>query len=184
MRPLTPLVFRPSLSQRAVAVLLWVGSWLVGVRSLALLLEHFPKVRGLLRAAEAAQEPEALLWVQLLAMVLAAVLAGLLLASSTLGMLLVEGLAVVADELGLAVELGALPGPLARRLGAGRLAWKRVTSLERKGPFFVLKGQPREPGHPGPEDPVLRFLMVEEMERLVLLVVERSPHLRFEEGGD
>jgi hypothetical protein len=28
---------------------------------------------------------------------------------------------------------------------------------------------------------VLRFLMVEDMERLVLLVLERSPHLTFEE---
>jgi hypothetical protein len=184
MRPLTPLVFRPSFSQRIVAALLWVGSWLVGVRSLALLVEHLPKVRGLLQAAEAAQEPVALLWIQVAAMLLAAALAGLLLTSSTLGMLLVEGLHVVVDELGISVELATLPAPLSRQLGAGRLAWKRVTALDRKGLFFVLRGQPRSPGEAGPEDPVLRFLLVEEMERLVLLVLERSPHLRFEEGGD
>ncbi len=184
MRPLTPLVFRPSFSQRVVAALLWVGSWLVGVRCLALLVEHLPRVRGLLLAAEAAQEPVALMWVQLVAMVLAAILAGLVLAASTLALLLVEGVQVLADEMGLTVELAALPAPLARRLGAGRLPWKHVSALERKGPFFELRGQPRQPGDAGPEDPVLRFLMVEEMERLVLLVLERSPHLRFEEGGD
>ncbi len=95
-----------------------------------------------------------------------------------------EGCQVVADELGIAVDLAALPGPLARRLGAGRLPWKHVTALRRKGPFFVLLGHERKPGESGPEDPVLRFLMVEEMERLVLLILERSPHLRFEEGGE
>ncbi len=180
MRPLTPLVFRPSFSQRAVAILLWVGSWLVGVRSLSLLVEHLPRVRGLLMAAEAAQEPSALLWVQLVAMVLAAILAGLILAASTLGMLLVEGTHVVADELGISVELAALPGFLGRRLGAGRLPWKHVTRLARRGPFFVLEGQ-EEPAPGSLEDPRLRFLMVDEMERLVLLVMERSPHLRFED---
>ncbi len=182
MRPLTPLVFRPSFAQRAMAGLLCVGSWLVGVRSLAMVFEHLPRLRGLLKAAEAAQEPSALLWLQFAAVILAALLAGGILATSTLGLILVEGCQVVADELGIAVDLAALPGPLARRLGAGRLPWKHVTRLRRKGPFFVLEGHGRSPGESGPEDPVLRFLMVEELERLVLLVLERSPNLRFEDG--
>jgi hypothetical protein len=181
MKPLTPLV---SLPQRAVAALLWVGSWVVGVQCFTLLVEHFPRILALLRAAEAAQEPELLYWAQLGALVLGAVLAGVVLVASTLGLLLVEGLQVMADELGIAVELFTLPGPLARRLGAGRLPWKHVTALERRGPFFVLRGHGRTPGSSSPPDPVLRFLMVDEMERLVLMVLERSPHLRFEEDGD
>lgn len=183
MRPLTPLVFRPSFSQRAVAALLWVGSWLVGARSLAMLLEHLPRLQAQLRAAASAHEPSTLLWAQLVAVVLGALLGGLLLAASTVALLMVEGVQVAADELGIAVEVATVPAALARRLGAGRLSWKHVTALDRSGPFFVLRGQPRKPGDSGPEDPVLRFLMVEEMERLVLTVLERSPNLRFDEDA-
>ncbi|MBK8726111.1 MAG: hypothetical protein IPL96_08625 [Holophagaceae bacterium] len=181
MHPLTPLVFRPSYAQRAAAALLCAGSWLVGVRSLAMLFEHLPRLRALLRAAEAAQEPTLLLWLQFAVVILAAVVAGVILATSTLGLILVEGTQVMADELGLAVELAGLPAPLARRCGAGRLPWKHVTALGRRGPFFVVRGARRQPGDTGPEDPVLRFLLVEALEQLVLLILERSPHLSFEE---
>jgi len=184
MQPLTPLVFRPSFAQRTVAALLCAGSWVIGIRSLALLFEHLPRLRALLHAAQAASEPTVHIWLQLVVVLLAGLLAGAILTVSTLGLVLVEGTHVLADELGLAVELNALPAAFSARLGAGRLPWKHVTRLERRGPFFVLRGHDRKPGESGPGDPVLRFLMVEEMERLVLLVLERSPHLTFEEDED
>ncbi len=56
-----------------------------------------------------------------------------------------------------------------------------MTALGRRGPFFVVRGARRQPGDTGPEDPVLRFLLVEALEQLVLLILERSPHLSFEE---
>ncbi len=107
-----------------------------------------------------------------------AVVAGsLLLLATLLGLLLVEGSQVLVDELGLAVEHNALPAPLARKLGAGRLLWKRIARLEHSGPFFVLRGG-GEPGHAGPKDPTLRFLMVDQLERLILIILERSPNLK------
>ncbi len=36
----SPLVFRPSFAQRAMAMLLFAGSWLVGVRALAQIMER------------------------------------------------------------------------------------------------------------------------------------------------
>jgi hypothetical protein len=101
----------------------------------------------------------------------------LLLVGTLLGLLMVEGSQVLVDELGIAVEHNALPAPLGRKLGAGRLAWKRITRLERSGPFFVLRGG-GEPAPDFPRDPVLRFLMVDELERLVLTILERSPNLK------
>ncbi|MBK7292489.1 MAG: hypothetical protein IPI84_01490 [Holophagaceae bacterium] len=70
-----------------------------------------------------------------------AVVAGsLLLLGTLLGVLMVEGSQVLVDDLGLSVEHGALPTPLARQLGAGRLLWKQVSRLERSGPLLCVCG--------------------------------------------
>jgi hypothetical protein len=93
---------------------------------------------------------------------------------------MVEGSQVLMDELGLSVEHNALPAPLAKRLGAGRLLWKQVSHLERSGPFFVVRGG-GDPGRSLPQDPNLRFLMVDELERLILIILKRSPNLKLDE---
>ena len=173
----SPLVFRPSFAQRAMAVLLFAGSWLVGVRALAQILERLPILRASLKVAEAAGDPTWSFWVAVIAAIGAVVAGSLLLLATLLGLLLVEGSQVLVDELGLAVEHNALPAPLARKLGAGRLLWKRIARLEHSGPFFVLRGG-GEPGHAGPKDPTLRFLMVDQLERLILIILERSPNLK------
>ena len=176
----SPLVFRPSFAQRAMAMLLFAGSWLVGVRALAQILERLPVLRASMKVAEAASEPTWSFWIAVTAAVGAVIAGSLLLLGTLLGVLMVEGSQVLVDELGLSVEHNALPAPLARRLGAGRLPWKRVSRLERSGPFFVLRGE-GEPGHGGPKDPNLRFLLVDELERLILTILERSPNLKHED---
>lgn len=173
----TPLVFRPSFAQRAMAMLLFAGSWLVGVRALAQVLERLPILRVSLKTAEMALEPTWSYWVAIAAAIGAVVVGSLLLVGTLLGLLMVEGSQVLVDELGIAVEHNALPAPLGRKLGAGRLAWKHITRLERSGPFFVLRGG-GEPTSRFPKDPTLRFLMVDELERLVLTILERSPNLK------
>ncbi len=177
----SPLVFRPSFAQRAMAVLLFAGSWLVGVRALAQVLEHLPALRMGLEVAQLTGEPTWSFYVAMVASVAALLAGSLLLLGTLLGVLLVEGSQVLVDDLGIAVEHMALPPFLARRLGAGRLPWKRVSRIARRGFFFVLEGG----GEPGqvlePKDPTLRFLMVDQLERLVLLVLERSPNIRHED---
>ena len=176
----SPLVFRPSFAHRAMAALLFAGSWLVGVRALAQILERLPVLRASLKVAEAAGEPTWSFWIAVTAAIGAVVAGSLLLIGTLLGVLMVEGSQVLVDELGLSVEHNALPTALARKLGAGRLLWKRVSRLERSGPFFVLRGG-GESGLSGPKDPDLRFLLVDELERLVLMILERSPNLKHED---
>lgn len=178
----TPLIFRASFTQRAMAFLIFAGSWLAGVRAITDVLQRLPGLRFALQAARGAHEPTALLWTLLILSFCAAALAGLLLLSSLLFLLLVEGTLITLDPLGIAVEIIALPAPLAHRLGAGRLAWKRVASIQRKGAFFVLKGNAEGPPEPGELlDRDLRFLLVDHLERLVLMILEKSPNIRMED---
>ena len=175
----TPHLFRASLTQRAMAFLIFAGSWLAGVRAIADIVHRLPDLHFALQAARAADEPTALLWTLFLLSFAAAALAGLLLLLSLLFVLLVESTQITLDPAGLAVEILALPAPLARRLGAGRLTWKRVASLERKGFFFVVRGNAGGPPEPGELlDRDLRFLLVDQMERLVLMILEKSPNIR------
>ena len=160
-----------------MAMLLFAGSWLVGVRALAQIMERLPVLRASLKVAEAAGEPTWSFWVAVTAAFGAVVAGSLLLLGTLLGVLMVEGSQVLVDDLGLAVEHNALPAPLARKLGAGRLLWKQVARLERSGPFFVLRGG-AEAATNLRKDPTLRFLMVDELERLVLTILERSPNLK------
>ena len=91
--------------------------------------------------------------------------------------MLIEGTQVLVDDLGMQWNT-ILPGWLARRLGAGRLTWKQVTQVDKGRFFFQIHGEaPQEAPAPAFR-PVLRFLVVDELERLMLLVLERSPNLK------
>lgn len=178
MAATSPLAFRPSPAQRTIAFLLCGGSWLVGVQGLVRLVQNVPRLLGAIRTAEAVGDPTLGLWSVLVIGLGAVVAGGLLLLAAVLGLLLIEGTQVLVDELGLSVELTTLPAPLARRLGAGRLTWKQVSEVE-KGRFFFRIHGASSPETSVPEPPpVLRFLVVDEVERLLLLVLERSPNLK------
>lgn len=184
MSTATPLVFRPSVAQRTLAALLCAGSWLVGVRALFLLFQLIPRLHAALWLARTTGEPTWNIWLVLAVAVAACLTGGILLLLAVLALLLIEGCQVLVDELGIAVVLGGLPGALGRKLGAGRLTWKEVAALE-KGRFtFILRGGGDPSAKLPPLKPtVLRFLVVDEIERLVLTVIERSPNLKFPEGA-
>jgi type III secretory pathway component EscS len=186
MSATSPLVFRPSLAQRALAVLLCAGSWLVGVRAMGILVNAVQGLATILHQSLALGEPTSRLWLILVVSLALCFLAGLLLLCATLGLFLIEGTQVVVDEMGVTVDHAGLPRPLARRLGAGHLPWKYVSRMEKGRIFFLLKGgaPPQEPvselaaslGHT-----TLKFLMVDELERLVLVIMEKSPNLTFKD---
>lgn len=175
----SPLVFRPNLAQRAFCVLLCAGSWIVGIRTLKLLLERMPSLLYALKLAHGAGEPTLWLRVVLVSAVAACFVGGLILLLSLMAMLLVEGTSVLVDELGISVDCSALPPFLAKRLGAGRLTWKEVTALEKRGFCFVLRGGGKDPDRVQSCPNALRFILVDELERLIHLILERSPNLRF-----
>jgi len=180
----TPLVFRPSVTQRTLGVLLFAGSWLVGIRALFLLLNNLPRLTAALRQASAGGEPTRALWLWVVASVLLCLVAGLLLCLSLVGLILIEGTQVLVDEVGITVDHTGLPRPLARRLGAGHLPWKHLLTVE-KGPVFFILGGGTPPGeatdslHALNLPPTLKFLLVDELERLILIILERSPNLTF-----
>lgn len=179
MTSTTPLAFRPSFAQRATALVLFLGSWMAGLRVGAELIRQFPRLWAALQQARAAEEGTALLWFYLGLTGLACVLGLLGLLASLFLVVLLEGTQVLVDQLGLAVELHLLPPTLARWAGAGRLTWKRVGRLRRQGPFFVVEGGGEGPPGPGQlVDPTLRILMVDELERLVTLILDRSPNVK------
>lgn len=53
-------------------------------------------------------------------------------------------------------------------------------ALERGRIFFRVRGGGETPV-PGHREPTLRFLLVDQMDRLVLEILEHSPNLRFPE---
>jgi hypothetical protein len=180
----TPLVFRPSATQRTLGVLLFAGSWLVGIRALFLLLNNLPRLSAALRQATATGEPTAALWFWVAASILLCLVGGILLCLSLLGLILIEGTQVVVDEMGITVEHAGLPRPLARRLGAGHLPWKHLLRLEKGAVFFILgggvpPGEATDSLHAINLPPTLKFLLVDELERLILIILERSPNLTF-----
>jgi hypothetical protein len=182
----TPLVFRPSLAQRALAVLLCAGSWLVGVRAVTMLVNAVEGLATLLHQALALGEPTTRIWLVLVLSLVLCLVGGILMLLSTLGLILIEGSQVMVDEMGVTVEHGGLPRGLARRFGAGHLPWKFVARLEKGRIFFRLKGG-IPPGEP-PSDlaaasarTTLRFLMVDELERMVLIILEKSPNITFKD---
>ena len=184
MSTTSPLVFRPSLAQRALSALLCAGSWLVGVRGLFLLLGNLPRLTASLRHAIAAGEPTFQFWIWIGLSLALCLAGGLLLLFSALGLILIEGTQIVVDEAGITVEHAGLPRPLAIRLGAGHLPWKHVLRLEKGKIFFILRGGvPKEAAgdvlaaHYAKS--TLKFLLVDELERLILIVLERSPNLTF-----
>jgi len=186
MSTATPLVFRPSVSQRSLTGLLFAGSWIVGIRLTMLFIQNLPRTLAALKLAQAAHESTLLLWVSLAVAVSACVLGGILLVLSLTAMLLMEGTQVLVDEMGISVECLSVPRRLARWLGAGRLSWKEINTLEKHRLFFVLRGTEGDgasrPSINASDKPVvLRFLLVDELERLILTILERSPNLRFEE---
>lgn len=182
----SPLIFRPSLAQRALAVLLCAGSWLVGIRAVTVLVNAVEGLTTILHQALAVGEPTVRLWLALILSGVVCLAGGFLLLFATMGLVLIEGSSVVVDEMGITVEHAGLPRPLARRLGAGHLPWKFVASLEKGRIFFVLRGGLP----PGEEETTLsgkasrtrlRFLMVDELERLILIILEKSPNIGFKD---
>ena len=180
----TPLVFRPSAAQRTLGVLLFAGSWLVGIRALFLLINNMPHLTATLRQAAAMGEPTLALWFWMALSILLCFAGGVLLFLSLVGLILIEGTQVLVDEVGITVEHGGLPRPLARRLGAGHLPWKHLVRLEKGKIFFILQGG-LPPGEPVDSllalntPPTLQFMLVDELERLIHIILERSPNLTF-----
>ncbi|MDR0498275.1 MAG: hypothetical protein LBH03_00900 [Holophagales bacterium] len=178
MNSATPLIFRASAAQRAVAVTLALGCLLVAGRGMSLMLQNFPKIWYQLKLAQSQSgESTIFIWLSLIVGCVAVLIAGFVLILAILTLMLIEGTQVLVDELEITVECPLLPGPLARRLGAGRIPWKQVTKIERRRMYFVLRGETSS-NKPGSASKEIKFLLVDELEHLIFIIMERSPNLK------
>jgi hypothetical protein len=176
MTSATPLVFRASVVQRAIAVTLTLGCLLIAGYGMSLVAQNFPRMWRILKLAQSqVGEPTALIWLSIIAACIAALLAGAVLLLAVLSLVLIEGTQILVDELGITVDCQLLPKPIARRLGGGRILWKNVSGIERRRMYFVLYGGTGPNKNDGKEK--IGFLFVDQLERLIFLVIERSPNL-------
>jgi hypothetical protein len=176
MNSATPLVFRASAAQRAVVVTLVLGCLLVAGRGISLMLHNFPKIWYQLKLAQSQSgESTILIWLSLIVGCVAVLIAGLILVLAIIALMLIEGTQVLVDEFGISVECPLLPRAVARRLGAGRILWKQITNIERRRMYFVIRGET------APNKPITReikFLLVDELEQLIFIIMERSSNLK------
>ena len=169
-------MFRASAIQRAIAVTLALGCLLVAGRGMSLMIQNLPRIWYQFKLAQSQSEPTTLIWSSLVAACIAMLIAGVVLLLAILALMLIEGTQVLVDELGITVECPLLPGPIARRFGAGRLTWKNITKIERRKMCFVLHGGAEPNGANGKE--TVGFLLVDRLEYLIFLIMERSPNLK------
>jgi hypothetical protein len=172
----TPLIFRANATQRAIAFILVIGCLLVGGRGTMLVVQNIPRIWFQLKLAQSQGEPSTIVWLSLALACIALIFAGLSVLLSIVALALIEGTHVILDEFGITVECTLLPKPIARRLGAGRILWKNIEKIERRMLRFVLLGQ-ASPEQPKSKE-IIGFLLVDELEKLILTIFERSPNLK------
>jgi len=176
MNTATPLIFRASAIQRAIAVTLVLGCLLVAGRGMSLMIQNLPRIWYQLKLAQSQSEPTTLIWLSLATAFIAMLITCAVLLLAMLAFMLIEGTQVLVDELGITVECPLLPGPIARRFGAGRLSWKSITKIERRKMCFVLHGDAEPNSANGKE--IVSFLLVDKLEHLIFLIMEHSPNLK------
>jgi hypothetical protein len=176
MNDASPLVFRASAAHRAVTVSLALGCLLVSVRGGFSVVQDAPKMLEQLKLAHSLGEPTTAIWLSLTASLLAILVAGTVSVLSVLVLALVEGTQILVDECGISVDCPLLPRPLARMLGAGRIPWESVSSVGRRWMRFVVTGNAVANGSKGCHS--VGFLFVDQLERLMFIIMERSPNLK------
>jgi len=183
MNSTTPLIFRASAAQRAVAVVLSLGCLLVAAYGAMLVIQNVPKIWHQLKLAQSqVGESTALIWLSLILACVALLVAGAVFLLAVFALTLIEGTQILVDDIGITVECYLLPGFIGRKFGTGRIIWKNVTKVEWRRMCFVLQGQ-TEPNVLKSKE-IIRFLIVDELEHLIFLIIERSPNLKHNSDSD
>ncbi|MCL1893237.1 MAG: hypothetical protein FWG02_03225 [Holophagaceae bacterium] len=173
----SPLIFRASPIQRAIAMILGVGCLLVLGRGVPLIAQNIPRMWYQLRLAQSqSMEPTTMIWLGIVSAIIAILLGGIILVLTILILVQIEGTQIIVDGHGIAVKCTLLPYQIAKRFGAGHITWKDVSQIERRGIFFVLIGftAPKQQNR----NTIIKFFVVDQMEQLICLIIERSPNLK------
>ncbi|MFM8234233.1 MAG: hypothetical protein ACKN9J_03995 [Holophagaceae bacterium] len=136
---------------------------------------HFLKLQG--------ESPE-FLYGSISLLAVSGVTSVVVLVLSLLFLILVETTQVVIDDLGITVQHHFIPAGLSRYLGGGRLPWKQIVKLRRRFFLFQLHAEP------DPETPhslkvlQIHFVLVDYLEELITIIVNKSPRLTWTDGHD
>jgi hypothetical protein len=184
MSEISPLIFKPSLNHRIFAVLLCIGSWMVGILGLITLVDHMPKLIFTIRQSKLLGEPIWWTWISIIALVIGCLLCILMLSMSILGSFLIENTTIIVDKIGIKVSYKFLPRKIANYFGAGYIPWNKATRLEKRGVFFVLYGEKMfitgiNSSSFCCSSSSIKFIMVHELERLILTILEHSHNITF-----
>jgi len=179
-----PLIFRPSPFHRLFAILLCIGSWMTGIRGLAVIIECVPKFMVNVQRARLAGESTFILWVCIVVFAVGCLLSGVFWVASILVLMIIEGTNITVDKIGINVEYELFPSRMATYFGAGYMPWNRVVRIEKHGVFFVLYGEQLS-ANSGSVDLTykfrssVKFIIVQELDRLVLTIIKCSDNITF-----
>ena len=149
-----------------------------------MLIEYVPKLMVNIQRARLAGESTCMFWVCIVVLTVGCLLGGFLLVTSILGLILIESTNITVDKIGITISYELLSRRLATYFGAGYIPWNKVVRLEKHGVFFVLyseqpnvnDGSVFSPYHSGSS---VKFIVVQELERLVLTIIEYSRNITF-----
>ena len=180
----SPLVFKPSSYHRIFSVLLCLGSWMAGIRGLVMLVNYMPRLAACVHQARLLGESTYPIWAWVTVLIFFCLAGGLILVASIIGLMLIESTSITVDEIGITVAYSLLPKKMAIYFGAGHIPWNKVVRLEKQGIFFILySGQVNISGPNSfslcRSESVVKFIVVHELERLVLTVLRCSPNITF-----
>jgi len=180
----SPSIFRASFFQRSLSFVIFCGCWLSSMSMLRQVAEKLPSLWTQVHFLKLEGESASFLYGSIGILAISGLASLVVLLLSLLFLILMETTQVVIDDIGITVQHHLIPLWLSRQLGGGRLTWKRIVRLKRNFFLFQLKAEP-DPETPGSLK-VLRihFVLVEYLEELITIIVNKSPHLKWTDPSD
>jgi len=178
----TPSVFRASLMHRGVSLVVFFVCWFFSLNILQHFMTTYPLSAYELYEARLSGISWGIPQVKFTLLILGLIASVFILLWSLVVFLIIETTQVMIDDLGVFIHHAFLPQWLSRRLGSGRLSWKHIIQFDKKFFFFKVVGEPVSDQHQ--TSPILRFILVDHLEELVIIILERSPQLRWKQLHD
>jgi len=180
----SPSIFRASFFQRVLSFVIFCGCWFSCMSMLRQVVEKLPSLWTQAHFLKLQGESTSFLYSSIGILAISGLMSMVILVLSVIFLILVETTQVVIDDVGITVQHHLIPSWLSRQLGGGRLTWRRIVRLQRKFFLFQLKAE-SDPEIPEPLRVLqIHFVLVEYLEELITIIVNKSPHLKWTDAHD